>query len=319
VNLGRDVRRAGTRPAIGDRPATPEAGRAFAAKWNAVGATYPATMGLTLRRGRLFTDAEVQRPGAPPVALVDDIVARQLWPDGDALGQFIHVGDDPTPESGDAPVAVQIVGIVSPQTTNVFPSESEGTVWVPFAQGYRSGVHFHVKPREGSSADLVAAVRREIAAVAPGLPIFGVTTYGAHLSSSIEFWGLRALASVMSAIGLFAAGIALVGVYGAKSYAVARRSREIGVRLAVGATPARVRLQVLGEALRIGGTGVAIGLLLGLGVGRVLGAVFVDIASFDAWVFSVPAVALVAACGLAAWAPARRASRLDPSEVLRAE
>lgn len=319
VNLGRDVRRAGTRPAIGDRPVTPEAGRAFPAKWNAVGASYPAAMGLALRRGRLFTEAEVQRPGAPPVALVDEIVARQLWPEGDALGQFIHVGDDPPAESRQAPIAVQIVGIVSPQTTNVFPSESEGTVWVPFAQGYRSGVHFHVQPRAGSAADLVAAVRREIAAVAPGLPIFGVTTYGAHLASSIEFWGLRALASVMSAIGLFAAGIALVGVYGAKSYAVARRAREIGVRLAVGATPARVRLQVIGEALRIGGTGVAIGLLLGLGVGRVLGSVFVDIASFDAWVFSVPAVALVVACALAAWAPARRASRLDPSEVLRAE
>lgn len=319
VNLGRDVRRAGTRPAAGDRPATPEAGRAFAAKWNAVGATYPATMGLTLRRGRLFTDAEAQRPGAPPVALVDDIVARQLWPEGDALGQFIHVGDDPPTEAGQPPVAVQIVGIVSQQITNVFPSESEGTVFVPFAQGYRSGVHFHVKPREGSSADLVAAARREIAVVAPGLPIFGVTTYGAHLSSSIEFWGLKALASVMTGIGLFAAGIALVGVYGAKSYAVARRAREIGVRLAVGATPGRVRAQVIGEALRIGGTGVAIGLLLGVGVGRALGALFVDIASFDAWVFSVPAVALVAACVVAAWAPASRASRLDPSAVLRAE
>ena len=112
-------------------------------------------------------------------------------------------------------------------------------MFVPFAQGYRSGVHFHVKPRDGAGADLVAAVRREIAAVAPGVPIFGVTTFGAHLASSIEFWGLRALASVMTGIGLFAAGIALVGVYGAKSYAVARRSREIGVRLAVGATPAQ--------------------------------------------------------------------------------
>lgn len=319
VNLGEGIRRAGTRPAPGDRPATPEAGRTFAAKWNAVGAGYPSAMGLTLRRGRTFTEAEAQRPGAPPVAIVDDIVAKQLWPDGDALGQFIHIGDDPAAASGQAPTAVQIVGIVSPQVTNVFPSESEGTVFVPFAQGYRSGVHFHVAPRDGAAGDLVAQVRRELAAVAPGLPVFAVTTYGTHLTSSIEFWGLRALASVMVGIGLFAAAIALVGVYGAKSYAVARRAREIGVRLAVGATPARVRAQVLGEALRIGGTGVALGLLLGLGVGRVLGAVFVDIEAFDAWVFAVPAVALIVACAVAAWAPASRASRLDPSEVLRAE
>jgi len=318
VNLGDDVRRAGTTPAPGDRPATPEAGRAFGAKWNAVGAGYPAAMGLTLRRGRVFTEAEALRPGAPPVALVDEILAGQLWPDGDALGQFIHVGEDPPAGSG-PPVAVQIVGIVSPQATNVFPSATEGTVFVPFAQRYRSGVHFHVRPRAGSRVDLVGAVRREIRAAAPDLPLFTVTTYGAHLASSIEFWGLRTLATAMIGIGLFAAGIALVGVYGAKSYAVARRTREIGVRLAVGATPAQVRWQVVGEALGIGGAGVAGGLLLGLGVGQMLGAVFVDIASFDAWVFAMPAVGLLLACVVAAWAPARRASRLDPSQVLRAE
>lgn len=319
VNLGYDVRRAGTHTAPGDRPATPEAGRAFPAKWNAVGAGYPAAMGLTVRRGRTFTDVEAQRPGAPPVALIDEILARQLWPDGDALGQSIHIGADPPAASGAGPVAVQVVGIVSPQATNVFPSTTEGTVFVPFAQGYRSGVHFHVRPRAGGGGDLLARVRGEIQAAAPGLPIFGVTTYGAHLTSSIEFWGLRALASVMTGIGLFAAGIALVGVYGAKAYAVARRSREIGVRLAMGATPAQVTTQVLTEALAIGAAGVAGGLLLGVGVSRMLGALFVDIAAFDGWVFAAPAVALLAACGVAAWAPARRAARLDPSQVLRAE
>lgn len=319
VNIGYEVRRAGTRPAPEDRPATPADGRAFEAKWNAVGAGYPRAMGLTLRRGRTFTEAETQRAGAPRVAIIDDILARQLWPDGDALGQSIHIGSDPSAADGGVPVAVQVVGIVSPQITNVFPTENEGTVFVPFAQGYRSGVHFHVRPRAGDNADLLREVRRVIQATAPGVPLFGVTTFGAHLASSVEFWGLRTLATAMSGIGLFAAFIAVVGVYGAKSYAVARRSREIGVRLAVGASPARVRAQILGEALWIGGVGVAVGALLGLGVGQALDALFVDMVAFDPAVFTVMPLALLAACGAAAWLPARRASRLDPAQVLRSE
>ncbi len=319
VNLGYEVRRAGTRPAPGDRPATPADGRSFEAKWNAVGAGYPRAMGLTLRRGRPFTEAETQRAGAPPVAIIDDILARQLWPDGDALGQSIHIGTDPPAADGAPPVAVQVVGIVSPQVTNVFPTQNEGAVFVPFAQGYRSGVHVHVRPRAAGDADLPAQVRRVIQATAPGVPLFGVTTFGAHLVSSLEDWGLRTLATAMTGICLFAAFIAVVGVYGAKSYAVARRSREIGVRLAVGASPARVRAQILGEALWIGGVGVSVGTLLGLGVGRALDAVFVDMVAFDAGVFTVTPLALLAACAAAAWLPALRASRLDPAQVLRSE
>lgn len=319
VNLGYEIRRAGTPQVRGERPATPEAGRPFEAKWNAVGASYMRAMGLTVRQGRAFTDAEAQRAGAPPVAIVDEILARQLWPAGDALGQSIHIGNDPPAADGARPVSVQIVGVVSSQVTNVFPTENEGTVFVPFVQGYRSGVHFHVRPQAGAGGNLVSLVRREIQSAAPALPIFGVTTFGAHMASSIEFWGLRTLATVMTAVGGFAALIALVGVYGAKAYAVARRSRDIGVRLAVGASPAQVRREVLGEALWIGATGVALGSLLGLAVGRGLDAVFVDVVAFDAWLFTLAPLLLVTACVAAAWVPARRASRLDPSTVLRAE
>lgn len=319
VNLGDVVRRAGTPQVSGERPATPEAGRTFEAKWNAVGAGYLRAMGLALQQGRPFTEAETQRAGAPPVAIVDEILARQLWPDGNAVGQSVHIGEDPPAAAATPPVAVQIVGIVSSQVTSVFPTQSEGTVFVPFAQGYRSGVHFHVRPRAGDGTALLAQVRREIQAVAPAVPVFGVTTFGAHLSSSIEFWGLRTLATVMTAVGAFAAFIALVGVYGAKSYAVARRSRDIGVRLAVGASPAQVRREVLGDAAWVGATGVALGSLLGLGVGRGLDAVFVDVVPFDLWLFTLAPLALLAACVAAAWLPARRAARLDPSQVLRAD
>ncbi|MEP7117065.1 MAG: ABC transporter permease [Acidobacteriota bacterium] len=319
IHLGEAVRRAGTRPAPGDHPATAAAGKAFDANWNAIGAAYPQAMGLSVRRGRTFTDAEAQRPGAPLVAIVDELLARELWPEGDALGQTIHIGDDPPVAETRAPANVVVVGIVSTLRDNLFAAVQPGAVYVPFAQGYRSGVHFHVRPRPGAEAGLIDLVRGELRAAAPGVPVFGVTTFGAHLATSLEFWGLRTLATAMSGVGVFAAFIALVGVYGAKSYSVSRRTREIGVRLAVGASPASVRALIVGEALRIGLVGVLVGSGLGLGVGRALDAVFVDIAGFDPWVATLAPAALLAACVLAAWLPARRASLVDPAHVLRAD
>jgi len=318
VTFGESVRRAGTRPAAGERPATPEAGRSFDATWNAVGAGYPQAMGLRLLQGRTFTDAEALRQGAPRVAIVNQALAARLWPGGEALGQSIHIGDDAVP-AGPAPESVEIVGIVSVLPEDLFGKEPRGAVYVPFAQGYRSGMYFHVRPRPGAPDGFADRVRATIQAAAPALPLFGVTTYGAHLTTSIEFWGLKTLASVVTSVGAFAALIALIGVYGAKSYAVSRRAREIGVRLAVGASPASVRTMIVGEALAVGGVGVAIGSVLGLGVGRVLDTLFVDLVSFDAWLFTLAPLLLLAACGLAAWAPARRAANIDPSTALRAD
>ncbi|HUU33892.1 MAG TPA: FtsX-like permease family protein, partial [Vicinamibacterales bacterium] len=315
----RPVRRAGTRPGTGERPVTPEAGRSFTATWNAVGRSYPQAMGLALLRGRVFTDGEALRAGAPPVALVDDVLAGQLWPDGDAVGQSIHIGAPPESEDAPPQPAVQIVGIVSRLNGTMFSKAPKGAVYVPFAQGYRAGVYFHVRPRPGTGAALMARVRQELHAAMPALPVFGATTLAAHLASSLELWQMKALALAMTAVGAFAALIALMGVYGSKAYAVARRSREIGVRLAVGATPAGVARMIVGEALRVAVVGVAAGTVLGLGMGRVLAAVFADIAAFDWLIFTSVPAALVAACVVAAWVPARRAAAVDPAQVLRGE
>lgn len=319
TRFGEDVRRAGTRSAPGERPATPEAGRSYGADWNAVGATYPQAMGLTLLRGRTFTEAEAQRPGAPRVALVDETLARQLWPEGDAVGQFIHIGEATASAGADPQPAVQIVGVVSRLNGDMFSKTPNGAVYVPFAQGFRSSIYFHVRPRPGAGRNLAERVRQELQVAAPALPVFGATTFGAHLESSIEFWGLKALALAMTGVGAFAALIALVGVYGAKAYAVSRRSREIGVRLAVGATPGSVERMIVGEGLRVGLVGAAAGIVLGLGVGQVLDALFVDLVAFDWTLFTVTPVALVCACAAAAWVPARRAAAVDPSQVLRGE
>ncbi len=317
VSLGERVRRAGTAPAEGARPQTPAQGQSFGAGWNAVGASYFETMGLALKSGRLFTDAEAQRSGPSRVALIDDVLARQLWPEGDAVGRSIEFETrNPTEPATEV---LEVVGIVPAVRTNLFSKTPGGAVYVPFAQAYRGNVHFHVRPLDGVSAGMVDAVRREIQSAAPGLPIFQAKTFGDHVSSSIEYWGVQTMANLFAAMGMIATLIALVGIYGAKSYAVMRRTREIGIRLAIGATPKGVRQMVLREGLRLGATGVGLGLVFGLGMGRVLDSVFADMGGFDPVTFTLAPLLVMCACLVASWLPARRATQVNPVTALRAD
>jgi len=308
ISLGRDVRRAGDAP---DAPS-------FGAGWNAVGASYFEAMGVPLQRGRAFSDLEAQRGGAPPVAVIDEVLARKLWPDADPLGQSIQLaaGNSGAPASP----PLEVVGVVAVVRDDFFSKSPGGAVYVPLAQGYRANVHFHVRPVAGADPDVLReAVRREIGEVAPGLPLFRVTTFGAHLASSLEHWGVRMTAVLFSAMGGLATLVAVVGIYGAISYAVSRRTREIGVRMALGATPGRVRAMVLAEGLHVAASGVAVGALVGLGLGRVLDSVFVDVGAFDAPTFASAALLVLVSCLAATLVPARRATTVDPSVALRAD
>lgn len=113
--------------------------------------------------------------------------------------------------------------------------------------------------------------------------------------------------------------VALIGVYAVMSYAVARRTREIGIRMAVGALPGTVKRMILGEGVTLTLTGVALGLLLGVGVGRMMGSMFVDVDAFDPVTFTVVPLGFLAAASVAAWLPARRATQVDPVTALRSE
>jgi hypothetical protein len=308
VSLGRSVRRAGSPPDAA----------AFNARWNAVGASYFDAMGLPVKRGRAFTDVEAQRPGAPRVAVIDEVLARQVWPDGDAVGSALEFAADDAGAPASGPI--EVVGIVPVVRDDFFDKTPGGAVYVPMAQGYRGNVHFHVRPATGAAGPgLSAAVRGEIRSAAPGLPLFRVTTFGAHLDESLEHWGVQLMAGLFSFMGGMATVVALFGIYGAKSYAVARRTREIGVRMALGATPGRVVGMIVGEGLRLALWGVGLGLLIGLGLGRVLDSVFVEVVAFDPLTFTAAPAFLLLACVAAAWLPARRATTVNPMTALRAD
>lgn len=328
INIGRSVRRAGLASGSDAQPATAAEGRVFGARWNAVGADYFAVMGHPLRRGRAFSAQEAGLAGGSRVAILDEALAAKLWPEGDALGQRIELVDrdaEKAAASGGkatAPRTCEVVGIVAASRGDFFEREPQGALYVPFAQGFQSNAHFHLRPAIESEAAvqaLIEPVRRELAASAPGLPVFKVRTFRQHLRTSAEYWILGTGALLFSIFGGFAMLVAVVGIYGVKAYAVSRRTREIGVRLALGALPRAIQTMILREGLRTTLGGVGLGLAFGAVVGRLLSAVLVGVSAFDPLAFGAAAAAMILAALAACWIPARRATRIAPMSALRTD
>ncbi|HYD84944.1 MAG TPA: FtsX-like permease family protein, partial [Opitutus sp.] len=230
---------------------------------------------------------------------------------------------DPQPAAGAAPTeTIEVVGIARSMPLELFAKESSGTIYVPFTQGFAGNVHFYVRSAIRGEPALVALrepVRRELQAAAPDVPFFRVHTFREHKDASLELWLLHRTSLVATAFGAAAAFIAVIGLYGAKAYGVSRRTREIGIRLALGAEPARLRSMILREGLASGLFGIALGLLLGVALGHLLGSVIVDFNGFDPAVFGLAAFALFAAALAASWLPARQATKVSPMVALRTE
>ncbi|MBI2813863.1 MAG: ABC transporter permease [Opitutae bacterium] len=338
VSLDRSVLRDGLKPAKDAKPATAAEGLAFGARWNSVGADYFATMGLPLLRGRAFKPAETDSAGAPPVAIIDEALAGKLWPDGDALGQHIQFAerDAPTAEGGAKksgvnesvaaqagdPKSIEVIGIVRNTRWDLFSDHRNGTVYVPFAQGYQGNVFFHVRTAArspGADSAALDTMRRELRIAAPGVPLLSTKTFRQHLDASLELWIVRIGATLFSIFGGLALVLAAVGLYGVKAYSVARRTREIGIRMALGAAPRLVQRMILREGAAMIVTGSVLGLLLGLGLGQVLASMLYQVSPVDPVTFvSAPAVLGLVAL-LACWFPARKATRVNPLTALRAE
>jgi ABC-type antimicrobial peptide transport system permease subunit len=213
---------------------------------------------------------------------------------------------------------MEVVGIVSSARAHLFDREPQGGVFVPFGQGFMSNAFFHVRPRI-AAAGLVDTVRRAVRDETPALPLLGVKTFRAHLDNSVEYWILELSTSLFAFFGGMAMVVALVGIYGVTAYAVARRTREIGVRMAVGARPAAVLRMILRDSLATTAGGVVLGWLLGLAVGQALASTFVAMKGFDAWIFALVPAGFVTAAIAATWLPARRATAINPVTALRTE
>jgi hypothetical protein len=292
--------------------------------FNAVGADYFTTLGQPLLRGRAFTRFETDHTGAPPVAIIDEALANRLWPDGDALGQRLEWAGSATPDSTGPTQSetVEIVGITRTAYLELWEKNPPGAIYIPFAQGFARSVHFFVRSAQGGETALTRLrdpLRQELQAAASDVPFCTVRTFQEHKDASLEPWLLRRISTVATVFGAFAGFIAVIGLYGTKAYAVSRRTREIGIRLALGADPMRVRNMLLREGLTLGLLGISIGLLLGAALGRLFGSVVADLDGFDPLVFCLSTFVLFVAALIASWLPARQATRVSPLVALRTE
>jgi putative ABC transport system permease protein len=337
IELDRNVQRAGVRPGADANPASAAEGLAFKAVWNSVGADYFSTVGLPVRRGRTFTEAEATQPG-PKVAIIDEALAKKLWPDGDALGQRIQYAGEHTPAAqrcGDGGTSadlgekekreetIEIVGIVPATRHELFAREELGcAIYLPFARGFQSNVAFFVRFRSlapGNEAVTADLLRRTVREVDPAIPIISLRTFAQYLDSNLDLWIVRAGAALFSIFGGLALCLAVVGLYGVKAYSVARRTREIGIRMALGAQAGAVLRMIMGEGSIMLVSGVAIGLLLAVATGKILSGILYEVGALDPIAFTVAPLVLTIAALIATWLPARRATRVDPVQALRAE
>jgi ABC-type antimicrobial peptide transport system permease subunit len=224
--------------------------------------------------------------------------------------------------SADDAKSIEIVGIVPATRWELFQKELGGHIYVPFAQGFQSTAFFQIRtaPRAPrADAALFDLIRRELRSAAPGVPVFAVRTFRQHLDANVQLWMVRSGATLFSIFGALALILAGVGVYGVKAYSVARRTREIGIRLALGAEPGAVLRMILREGLIMTLSGTALGFLLALGIGRIFGSMLYQVSPVDPVAFTLAPLVLAVAALLACYLPARRATKIDPLIALRAE
>jgi len=163
------------------------------------------------------------------------------------------------------------------------------------------------------------AVRRAVRETDPTIPVLGLKTFPQHLDSNMQIFIIRTGATLFSVFGALALLLAIVGVYGVKAYSVARRTREIGIRMALGARPQGVQWMIVREGIVMLAAGVVIGLLLAVATGQLLSGMLYQVGAFDPIAFSIAPIILGAATLVATWLPARRATRISPMAALRTE
>jgi predicted permease len=276
---------------------------------NGVGPGFFTTMEMPLLAGREIDERD--GAGAPKVAVVNETFAKKYFKDGDAVGRHIGWGRN------EKDLSIEIVGVVRDARLDRMREEPERFVFVSYAQeDDTTGLVFYVRT-DGDPAALAGAVRRAIGDVASALPVDGMKTMASVVDESL--FADRIVAGLSAAFGLLATLLAAVGLYGVMSYAVARRTREIGVRVALGADRRRILGLVVGEVAALAGIGMAIGLPGGLGLGRLVESRLFGMRAFDLPTILLTTTVLAVAALLAGALPALRALRVQPSTALRYE
>ena len=284
------------------------AGEAPGAAWRPVSADYFTVLRIPLLRGRAFTAREVSDSAAAAV-IVNETVARTLFSGEEALGRRIRAAGDGT--------WLTIVGVVPEVKQRRMDSRDDRQIFFPYASSATRSVTFLVRARGGDPAALTAAVQREIRRADPSLATYRVMTLERLVAQS--FWDRRLYGMMFGGFALIALVLAGVGVYGVMSYSVAQRTREIGVRMALGAQVGDVLRLVVGKGLALAAIGIVAGIAGAFGLTRVLAGFLFGVSATDPLTFLAIPLFLGGIALLASYLPARRAARVDPTVSLRYE
>ncbi len=272
---------------------------------------YFAAIGMPLRAGRMLTAQD--EANAPRVTLVNEAFARRYFPGGAALGERLSFDGGPPCE---------IVGIVGNVMNVEMDDPAEPSAYIPFAQFPISNIALVVRGRmnptgEESVTQIVGAIRKELAGLDPNLPLSDIKPLREAVRERIS--PKRVITAMLGLFAFIALLMATVGLYAVMSFAVAQRTHEIGVRLALGAQMKDVSALIVKQGLRLVGIGVLIGLAGAFAVTRVLSQILYGITATDPMTYILVAGVLIATALLACWIPARRATRVDPLVALRCE
>jgi putative ABC transport system permease protein len=300
---------------LDDRPPRADGEQAWNAAVHIVGPRYFETLGIPLTRGRAIRAED--GPETPWVGVVSEHFARTFWPGEDPLGKRWGYA-----QGEDSVTWITVVGVAEDPRLTELDEDPYPQVWIPASQSGRSGYGWprtlRVAVRTGiEPAALAPAVRRAVAEFDPDLPVYALATMNDVVAETLA--RPRLTAGLLGLFALLALLLAAVGIYGVVSYSVAGRTREIGVRLALGASRRAVLGMVVREGIRPVALGVALGLLLAWAGTRLLDALLFGVEPTDPLTFGVISGLLVAVGLVASLLPARRATRVQPTEALRAE
>jgi len=283
------------------------------ANYRVVSPRYLQTLGVPLIKGRFFADAD--RDGAPAVVLINQTMARTFFPDQDPIGQHLQLGA--TPEK-DVPW-MEVVGIVG-DVRQGLDSDAPTEMYVPFRQGNQVLPVFALSVVMRTANDPLSqsnSFRSVVHAIDANQPVVKIRTMDDNLATSISQPRFRTvLLSIFAAIALL---LAAVGIYGVMAYSVTQRTREIGIRMALGSTPGGVFRIVIGNALRLTSVGVVAGLIAAFALTRYLASFLFQVRIMDPLTLGAVIVLLAAVSLFASYLPARRATRVHPVVALRYE
>ena len=278
--------------------------------YRGVNAAFFRAMGIPLLKGRLFDTGD--RAGGPLVAIVNEAFVRTYYPGEEVLGRRIRWA------SGDG-AWITIVGVVADVRGLSLDQGEVPAVHMPYSQEintWRRWMDVGVRA-DGNAAALAASLRKEIAAIDKNVPVARVRLMDDVLATSVAERRFNLL--LLGAFALIAVALAAAGTYGVMAYLVTQRTREIGVRLAVGATPADVFRLIVGRGVLLAVIGIAFGLGAAAMLSRALESMLFNVDPVDVWTFGLSAIVLLAAAVAASFVPARRAARMDPLIALRSE